>query len=111
LRIWFTFGGAICQRPGLIVVELETRGDQRKPEHAFGFDILDAVGGGDGPFNGAGDESAHDVGARTNVDWDNNNRRILAARVLPNAERTPRLQPGDNHQQIDHDRENRAAHK
>ena len=39
--------GDVGERLGWVVVELEARGDERKSEQAFRFDVVDAVRGGD----------------------------------------------------------------
>ncbi len=49
------------------------------------------------------------VGARADVDGRDGHRRVLAARVLPDVEGPDGLQPRDDDQQVDHQRQDGAA--
>ena len=58
---------------------------------------------------GRGDEPADQLGAGAHIDGRDRDRRIFAAGILPNVDRTDRLQAGNNDQKTDHQREDRPA--
>ena len=58
-----------------------------------------------------GDETAHDIGARADVNSRDRHRGVFTPRILADAERPPRLQARNDDHDIDHDRQNRPAHK
>ena len=80
-----------------------------RPELAARLDVINAVGGGDGPLQRRGDEAAHQVRAGAHIDGGDGHRRVVAARVLPDDERADRLEPGDQDDQVDHQREHGPA--
>ena len=58
-----------------------------------------------------GDETAHDVGARADVDSRDDDGGVFTSRILADAERPPRLQARDDDHDVDHDRQDRTTHK
>ena len=68
-------GADLGQGLGGVVVELQAGGDGREALGALGFDVIDAVGGGDGPLQGRGDEAAHQFGAGADIDGGDRDRR------------------------------------
>ena len=95
-------GADLGQRLGGVVVELEADLDGGEAQGALGLHVLDAVGGGDGPLQRRGDETAHQFGAGAHVDGGDGDRGVLAARVLADVEGADRLKPGDDDDQVDH---------
>ena len=69
--------------------------------------VVDAVGAGDDALERRRDEPPHEVRVRAYVDRRDPDDRDVAARVLPDAERANGLQPRDENDQIDDNRENR----
>ena len=82
-------------------------GDRADPLRARRLHVVDAVGAGDDALERRRDEPAHEVRVRADVDRRDPHDRDVAARVLPDAERADRLQPGDQDDQVDDDREDR----
>ena len=68
---------------------------------------IDAVGAGDHPLERRGDEAADEIGVGTNVHRGHADHRDVAARVLAHAQRTDRLQPRDEDDEVDDDGEDR----
>ncbi len=69
--------------------------------------VVDAVGAGDHALERRRDEAAHEVGVRADVDRRHADDGDVAARVLPDAQRADRLQPRDQDDEVDDDREDR----
>ena len=102
-------GADFSERLVGIVIEFEPDGDGGQTERAAGLDVINAVGGGDGPFQRRGDEPAHQVGAGADIDGGDGHRGVVAARILPHDERADRLEPGDQNHQVHHQGEHRPA--
>jgi hypothetical protein len=100
-------------RQGLdgVVVQLEPRGDGGKPQSALGFDIVDAVGRGDGPLQRGGDKSAHQIRTGADINRGDRDHGIVAAGVLADIEGSNRLQAGNDDQEADHQRQHGSADK
>ena len=71
------------------------------------LDVVDAVGARDDALERRGDEAAHEVGVRADVDGRHRDDGDVAARILPHAQRADRLQPRDQDDEVDDDREDR----
>ena len=95
------------QRGVGVVVQLQVHGDRAEPLRARRLHVVDAVGAGDHALERRGDEAAHQVGVRADVDRRDPDDGDVAARILPDAERADRLQPGDQDDEVDDDREDR----
>ncbi|KAF5049797.1 hypothetical protein DSECCO2_436140 [anaerobic digester metagenome] len=92
-----------------VVVELEADADGREILCALGLDVVDAVGAGDGPLQGRGDEPADQIGAGADIGRGHGDHGVVAARVLAHREAEHGLQPGDDDQQIDDQGQDRAT--
>ena len=90
-----------------VVIQLQVHGDRADALAARRFHVVDAVGAGDDAFERRGDEAAHEVGVRADVDRRDPDDRDVAARILPDAQRADRLQPGNQDDEVDDDREDR----
>ena len=80
-----------------------------EPLRARRLHVVDAVGAGDHALERRGDEAAHEVGVGADVRRRDADDRDVAARILADAERADRLQPGDEDHQIDDDRQDRPS--
>src|SRR5262249_36071255 len=69
------------------------------------LEVVDAVGARDHALEGGRDEAAHEIGVRTDVGRRHRHDRDVALRVLPDAERTNRLEPGDEDDEARHHRQ------
>ena len=90
-----------------VVVELQVHGDRAESLRARRFHVVDAVGAGDHALERRRDETAHEIRIRAHIHRRDANDRDVAARILPDAERTDRLQSRDEDDQVDDDREDR----
>ncbi len=90
-----------------VVVELEVHGDGADTLRARGLDVVDAVGAGDDALERRGDEATHQVGVGADVRGRDRDHRHVAARELAHARGADRLQPRDEDDEVDDDRENR----
>ena len=90
-----------------VVVELQVDRDRRDALGARGLDVVDAVGAGDHALERRRDEAADEVGVGADVGRRDLDDRDVAARVLADRQRADRLQPGDQDDQVDDDREDR----
>ena len=95
------------QRGVGVVVELQVHGDRAERLRARRFHVVDAVGAGDDALERRRDEAAHEVRVRADVGGRDADDRDVAARILPDAQRADRLQPRDEDDQVDDDREDR----
>ena len=95
------------ERSVRIVVELQMHGDRAERLSARRFHVIDAVRAGDDALERSRNETANQVGVRADISRRYTNNRDVAARVLPDAERSDGLQTCDQDDQADNDRENR----
>ena len=95
------------QRGVGVVVQLQVHGDRAERLRARRLHVVDAVGAGDDALERRGDEAAHQVGVGADVDRRDADDGDVAARILADAQRADRLQPGDQDHQVDDDREDR----
>ena len=91
-----------------VVVQLQVHGNRAERLRAGRVHVVDAVGARDDALERRRDEPAHQVGVRADIDRRHPDDRDVAARILANTERANRLQPGDEDDEADDDRENRA---
>jgi hypothetical protein len=101
-------GVDVGERRRRVGVDLEPHLDRRAPLDALRLDVVDAARGRDRALERRGDEAAHQIGARSDVDRRHGDRGRLDLRVLPDVERADRLHPGDQDDQVDHQREDRT---
>src|SRR5262249_43346699 len=87
------------------VVELQVHGDRGHALRARRLDVVDAVRARQHALDRAGDEAAHEVGVRADVDRGHRDHRHVGARELPHGQRADRLEPGDQDDAVDADRE------
>ena len=95
------------QRGVGVVIELQVHGDRAEALRARRLHVVDAVGAGDDALERRRDESAHQIGVGADVGRRDADDRDVAARILPDAQRADRLQPGDQDDQVDDDRQDR----
>ena len=95
------------QRVVGVVIELQVHGDHAQRLRARRLHVVDAVGAGDDALERRRDEAAHEIRVCADVDGGHADDRDVAARVLPDAQRAHRLQPGDQDHEIDDDGEDR----
>ena len=88
-----------------VVVQLQVHRDRGHAVRAGRLHIVDAIRAGDHALERRRDESANEVGIRTHVHRADLDDRNVAARILPDAERANRLEPRDQNDQIDDDRQ------
>ena len=79
-------GTDLGQGAGGVVVQLQTDTDGGDTLPAFRPDIVDAVRGRDGPFQGRGNETAHKLGAGADIDGGDRDGCVFAARILAHVE-------------------------
>src|SRR5579883_1837824 len=84
-----------------VVVQLQVHGDRAQALRARRLHVVDAVSAGDHPLDGRSNEAAHQVRVGADVDGRHLDDGDVAARILPHAQGTDRLQPGDQDNQID----------
>ncbi len=92
-----------------VVVQFQVDGDRADALGAGRFDEIDPVGAGNDALERRRDEAAHEVGVRADVGRRHGDVGKVAARVLPDAQRTDRLQTGDEDHQADDHRQDGAA--
>ena len=68
-------GADLGQGLDRIVIEPQAGADRRSALGALRLEVIDAVGGGNGPFQRRGDEAAHQIGIGTGVDGGHRDRR------------------------------------
>ena len=102
-------GADLGQGLGGVVVEFQADGDGGDALGALRFQVINAVGRGNGPFQRGGDEAPHQFGAGPDIDGGDGDRRVLAAGVLADIEGAHGLQPGNDDEQADHHGEDGAA--
>ena len=94
-----------------IVVEPQAGADRRPALGTLRLEVIDTVGGGNGPFQRRGDEAAHQLGAGTGVDGGDRDHGVIAARILADIEGTDGLEPGNDDQQAGDHRQHRPLDK
>ena len=62
------FRADVGERLVRVVVQLQMRRDRGEALRALRFAVVDAVGGGDGALERRGDEAAHQIGVRADVE-------------------------------------------
>src|SRR5205823_3689256 len=93
------------------VIEPQVHGDRAHALGARRLDVVHAVSAREHALDGRGDEPAHEVGARAHVDGAHDDHRDVRARELPYGERADGLQPGDQDDEVDDDRQDRPANE
>ena len=88
-----------------VVVEPQMHDDRADGLRAGRLHVIDAVGARDDALERRRDEAAHQVCVRADVRRRHAHDRDVAARVLPDAQRADRLQPRDEDDKVDDDRE------
>ena len=99
----------VGQRLGGVEVQLQPYVDGRQAEDALRLDVVDTVGGGDRALERSRDEAAHQVGVGADVDGPHAHGGALQLRILAHVQRADRLQPGDDDQHADDDRQHRPS--
>ena len=94
-----------------VVVQRQVHGDRADPLRAGRLHVVDAVGAGNDPLERRRDEPAYEIGVRPDVDRRHPDDRDVAARILPHAQRADRLQPGDENDQVDDNRQDRPLYE
>ena len=104
-------GADLGQRLGGILIQFEVNVDSRETKGALRFDIVDAIGSCNDPFQRSRNEAPHQISAGPDIDGGYGNRRVLAARILTNIERAQSLHTGNDDQQGDDHGQNRTTNK
>ena len=71
--------------------------------------VVDAVGARDDALERRRDETAHEVCIRADIRRRHANDGNIAPRILPDAQRADRLQPRDEDDEVDDDREDGSS--
>ncbi len=100
-------GGDLGHRLVGVVIEPQIGGDGADSGLAGRGQVIDAVGLGDGVFQGRGDEPGHHLGIGAVIRGGNGDHRVLGARILQHRQRSGRAQPQHQDHQADHHGQNR----
>jgi len=94
-----------------VMVQPQVDGDRAQPLRAGRLQVVDAVGAGDDPLEGDGDEPPHEVRVRPDVGGRHPDDGHVAARELADAQGPDRVQARDQDDEVDDDGQDRPPHE
>lgn len=101
------FGTDLRKRSVGVVVEFQSRPDDRDVLTTFGLDVVDAIRCGDCAFDRRRDEAANQIRVGTHVRRGDRDGGVFVVGILTNSQRGDRLETGDHDDDVHHNRDDR----